>query len=266
MSRKFIIAGNWKMNMKQSETQSFLSALAELIPAEKKQNDFEVLVFPPFTSIEAAQKTIKDQALNFRVGAQNFSQFKSGAYTGEINAEMLTEINVQDVLVGHSERREILKEDDSIINAKLKAGLDSGFKVILCCGESQTIREQGTTDKWVCDQMQTAFAGLESTTDITKKVAIAYEPIWAIGTGKTCDSTEANRVISVIRKKIAEIFNAKIAEEMRILYGGSVNSANIEELMSKPDIDGALIGGASIKKDEFSSIIKKVLGLFAKAN
>ncbi len=264
MSRKIIIAGNWKMNMKQAETQSFLSSLTELITNEKKQGDFEVLVFPPFTSLETAQTEITKLGLNFRVGAQDISQFKSGAYTGEISADMLAEINVNDVLVGHSERREIMKEDNSIINAKLKAALESGFKVILCCGESQAIRENGSTDNWVCEQMQTAFAGLEADNEIYERVSVAYEPIWAIGTGKTCDSTEANRVISVIRSKLAEIFSEKTAAEMRILYGGSVNSANIEELLAKEDIDGALIGGAAIKKEEFSGIIKKTLAKHSK--
>lgn len=266
MSRKYIIAGNWKMNMNQEETRNFLQNLAELIPNEKKQSDFEVLIFPPFTSINVAKEEVLNHQLNFRVGAQNISQFKSGAYTGEINGTMLAELRVKDVLVGHSERREILKEDDSIVNAKLKAALEAGFNVVLCCGESQSIREEGKTDTWVCNQMQSAFADLESYANIEEKVSIAYEPIWAIGTGKTCDSTEANRVISVIRNKLSEIFNSKVSAEMRILYGGSVNAANIEELLAKSDIDGALIGGASIKKEEFSSIIKKTSALFSRIN
>jgi len=187
------------------------------------------------------------------VSAQDISQFDNGAYTGEISAEMLKEIGVDTVLVGHSERREIFKEDDSIINAKTIQALKNSLRVILCCGESDAIRSENKTDEWIKAQISSGLQNISA--DSLANIVIAYEPIWAIGTGKTCDSVEANRVIKMIRDHLATLYSKDLADKMQILYGGSVKSSNAAELLSQSDIDGALVGGASLKAEEFSLIV-----------
>ncbi|MDD9898168.1 MAG: triose-phosphate isomerase [Candidatus Melainabacteria bacterium] len=263
MKRKKIIAGNWKLNMNQAQTRDFLKEVSGKLSADDL-NAIEAIVCPPFTSIAAAGETIKEANLKIAVGAQNLSQHQSGAYTGEINAEMLKELGISSVLVGHSERRETFAEDDSVIKAKLNTGLEAGLNVILCCGESEATREVGDTDKWVAGQIASALEGL-SLTDFASRVTIAYEPIWAIGTGKVCDSAEANRVCAMIRSKLAEILDQASADATRILYGGSVKSSNVDEIIAQSDIDGALVGGASIKVEEFPALVASAARESAKA-
>lgn len=260
--RKIYIAGNWKLNLSQSETKSFLQ---ELKPKVKEvNNNISVLVHPSFTSLSAAEAELKDSAINF--GAQNCSSQETGAFTGEISIKMLKETGVSSIIIGHSERREIFKETDEDINSKLQAIRSEGsLTAIVCCGESEETRESGKTDAWVEKQIEEAFKEVKLDSSNIEKVVIAYEPIWAIGTGKTCDSAEANRVIQVIRAKFENLYSKELADKVSILYGGSVKAANIEELLKTSDIDGALIGGASLKTDEFASIIEKSNSLLASA-
>jgi len=256
MPRKYLIAGNWKLNMTQAQTDSFLSELTEVINPIKNISSIETMVIPSFTSLEKAKSVICQKALPFKLGAQDISQYDSGAYTGEVSAEMLLEIGVDYVLVGHSERREIFLENDAVINAKLKQALSKGLKVILCCGESEATREAGNTDNWVCDQIESALSGLDlAVFNFPQNLVVAYEPIWAIGTGKVCQADEANRVISVIRNKLATLLGKNTSDQVRILYGGSVKGSNIDEIIQQSDIDGALVGGASLKKEDITAII-----------
>lgn len=256
MSRKPFIAGNWKLNKNIAETKDLTEALAKSIKNNGALNSVDICIVPTFTSLAAAAEIISSKFSNdekIKLGAQDLSQYQSGAYTGEVSAEMLLEIGVDLVLIGHSERREIFKEDNSVINAKFKRALEAGLEVILCCGESLETRKAGKTDEWIKSQIESAFEGIKAD---AQKVSIAYEPIWAIGTGETCDSDEANRVIKLIRNKLNSIIGQEQASKMRILYGGSVKPSTISEQMSKSDIDGALVGGASLKSEDFIDIIE----------
>jgi len=257
MSRKTIIAGNWKLNMNKKETQAFLEVFASDANFKNSNSNVEIMIFPPFTSLDTAKASLDKNKLSVILGAQDLSQFESGAYTGEISSSMLQEIGVEYVLVGHSERREVFNEDDAVILAKLQAALNSGLQVILCCGESEATRESGKTDAWISKQIESALNPVIKNAELYKNLVIAYEPIWAIGTGKTCDSAEANRVIAFIRSELKRLGGEEFAQKTRILYGGSVKASNIEEILKQSDIDGALIGGASIKKEEILEIVKK---------
>jgi triosephosphate isomerase len=258
MSRKIIIAGNWKLNLTGSETEKFLSDLITRTKEVKLPEAVRVLVHPSFTSISIAEKSLENSFIKF--GAQNCSSEKSGAFTGEVSVEMIAEAGAESIIIGHSERREIFNENDNLINSKFKAILaNNRITAIVCCGESETTREAGKTDTWVEAQIEAAFSGIDLSSVDLNKVVVAYEPIWAIGTGKTCDSTEANRVIKIIRAKLAALYNPNIANAIAILYGGSVKASNIEELLKCSDIDGALIGGASLKVDEFAPIIESAV-------
>lgn len=239
--------------MNKAQTTEFLTSLFKELKAEDLQS-VESMIIPPFTSLDTAKAEIDKSGLSVQLGAQDLSQYASGAYTGEISTDMIKETGANAVLVGHSERREIFNEDDSIINAKLKTGIEAGLTVVLCCGESEATREAGKTDEWVCGQIASALEG-QDFSKMTEQLVVAYEPIWAIGTGKTCDATEANRVITQIRAELVKILGEDTAQKIRILYGGSVKSANIEEIITQSDIDGALIGGASLKVEEYSKII-----------
>jgi triosephosphate isomerase (TIM) len=258
--RRIYIAGNWKLNLNQSETKSFLD---ELKPKVTKVNEnISVLVHPSFTSLMQAQSSLEGTAIQF--GAQNCSNQDKGAFTGEVSIKMLKETGISSIIIGHSERREIFKETNENINAKLKAIREEAtLTAIVCCGESEATRENGETDTWVEKQIEEAFKGISLDSSNIEKIVIAYEPIWAIGTGKTCDSNEANRVIQVIRAKFASLYSQDLADKVSILYGGSVKASNIEELLKTSDIDGALIGGASLMTDEFASIIDKSNSLLA---
>lgn len=247
MSRKRLAAGNWKMNMLPSETGKFIKEIAELVADAPN----EVLFCVPAIDIPAAVEAAK--GTNIEIGAENFYFEEKGAFTGEISLDMIKDTGVSYVIMGHSERRTIFGESDEWINKKLIAALAKDMKPIVCCGESLEIREAGETLKWIEGQIRSAFTGVSA--DDAKKVVIAYEPIWAIGTGKVATTDQAQEVCGMIRKLIAEIYDEETAEIVRILYGGSVNAENAAELFAQEDIDGGLVGGASLKLS-FETIAK----------
>ena len=260
MSRKPIIAGNWKMNLCQSEAKALFDGISSFVSNYKATQLPTVVIAPVFTSINQVHAIPCDcgcEGYKLSVAGQNCHWESSGAYTGEISVEMLKDAGCEYVIIGHSERRQYFSETDEMINKKAKAILAGGLIPIICCGESLEQRESGITDSWIASQIRAALDGISSE-DVAKSV-IAYEPIWAIGTGKTCDSVEANRVIKMIRSVVAEVAGSQAADSIRILYGGSVKPSTIEEQMSKSDIDGALIGGASLKADSFNDIIAKTM-------
>lgn len=250
--RKNIIAGNWKMNKNLSEAIQLVSELkSELLD---KQLKTEVIVAPPFIALEAVNSLIKDSPI--KLAAQNMHDNDSGAFTGEISADMLKSVGCEYVILGHSERRNIFGETDEFINSKVKQAFSSGLLPILCCGESLEEREKGVTLNVVENQIRKALDGLSS--EQIEKTIIAYEPVWAIGTGKTATPEQAQEVHSAIRKLILEITNDNVANNVTIQYGGSVKPSNARELLSQPDIDGALVGGACLKADSFKDIIISV--------
>ena len=259
MSRKPIIAGNWKMNLLQSEAKELFSGIKAFVKQYSAEQLPIVVVAPTFTSIAAVESQRCDCGCReslFTAG-QNCYFEKNGAYTGEISVEMLKDSGCEYVIIGHSERRKYFSETDEMINKKAKAILANGLIPIICCGETLEQREAGVTDAHIANQIKAALESL--TEEEIAKSAIAYEPIWAIGTGKTCDSDEANRVIAMIRNVVKEVSSTSAGDSVRILYGGSVNPSTIEEQMSKSDIDGALVGGASLKVDSFTAIIANTM-------
>ena len=241
MARKKIIAGNWKMNKTPSEAVKLVEELKPLVVSD----DVEVVYCVPAIDIVPVVEATK--GTNVAVGAENMYFEESGAYTGEISAAMLVDAGVKYVIIGHSERRDYFKEDDVLLNKKVKKAFEAGITPILCCGESLEQRELGVTMDWIRLQIKSDLAGV--TADQVKSMVIAYEPIWAIGTGKTATSDQAQEVCKGIRDLIAEIYDTDTAEAVRIQYGGSMNAGNAAELLAKPDIDGGLIGGASLKAD-----------------
>ena len=245
--RKAIIAGNWKMNKTASEAAVLVD---ELIPAVKDAS-CEVVICTPYTDLVTA--VAKTKGTNIHVGAENVHFEKSGAFTGEISADMLVDLGVEYVIVGHSERRQYFAETDQTVNKRALAALNAGLKVIICVGESLQQREEGVTEELV--RMQTKIALRDVTAEQMANVVIAYEPIWAIGTGKTATADDAQEVCGAIRKTLAEIFGQETADQVRVLYGGSAKPGNIAELVAKPDVDGALVGGASLKADSFSEMV-----------
>lgn len=246
MSRKKIIAGNWKMNETPSEAVELVNTLKDLV----KNPDVDVVYCVPAIDIVPVAEAVK--GTNVHVGAENMYFEEKGAYTGEISAAMLKDAGVEYVIIGHSERRGYFKEDDALLNKKVKKAFEAGITPILCCGESLEQREAGVTLDWIRLQIKSDLQGV--TADQAKTMVIAYEPIWAIGTGKTATADQAEEVCGAIRKAIAEIYDEATAEEIRIQYGGSMNAGNCKELLAKPDIDGGLIGGASLKPD-FGKIV-----------
>ena len=244
--RKAIIAGNWKMNKTASEAAVLVD---ELIPAVKDAS-CEVVICTPYTDLVTA--VAKTKGTNIHVGAENVHFEKSGAFTCEISADMLVDLGVEYVIVGHSERRQYFAETDQTVNKRALAALNAGLKVIICVGESLQQREEGVTEELV--RMQTKIALRDVTAEQMANVVIAYEPIWAIGTGMTATATDANRTIAAIRAAIRELFG-DAADQVRILYGGSMNDKNATELMSQPEIDGGLIGGASLVAEKFEKVI-----------
>ena len=245
--RKKIIAGNWKMNMLPNEAIQFIEGLEKLV----KDTEDEVVLCVPYTDLFYA--LMSAQGTNIKIGAQNMHWEEKGAYTGEISAEMLKSINVEYVIIGHSERRQYFSETDETVNKKIKKALQVGLKPILCVGETLEQREAGIVEQIITTQTEKALEGL--TKEQVEKVVIAYEPIWAIGTGKTATKEDANDAIKMIRGKIAEIYGQNVAEGVIIQYGGSVKAANAKELFEMSDIDGGLVGGASLKLDEFEKIV-----------
>ena len=260
MSRKPIIAGNWKMNLLQSDAKALYDAISAFVSNYTAVQLPSVVIAPVFTCLNQVKEIPCDCGCNGKklaVSAQNCHWESSGAYTGEISVEMAKDAGCSYVIIGHSERRQYFSETDEMINKKAKAILAGGLIPIICCGESLEQRESGITDSWIASQIRAALSGISSE-DVAKSV-IAYEPIWAIGTGKSCDAVEANRVIKMIRGVVAEIAGQASADAIRILYGGSVKPSTIEEQMAQSDIDGALIGGASLKAESFNEIIEKTM-------
>ena len=246
--RNAIIAGNWKMNKTPSETTALINEMKPLVAGA----DCKVVLCVPFVDIDAALKA--SEGSNIEIGAENCHFEKNGAFTGEVSPVMLKEMGVKYVIIGHSERRQYFGETDVTVNKRLTSALEEGLKVILCVGETLEQREQGITAELVA--MQTKIALLGVAKENAKNVIIAYEPVWAIGTGKTATSDQAQEVCKIIRNVIADIYDADTAEGMTIQYGGSMNAKNADELLSKVDVDGGLIGGASLKAEDFSIIVK----------
>lgn len=241
--RKKYICGNWKMNKTSSEALEFASEINKF-----EFNKVDVLLAPSFVTLESLRKNLKDE---IKVAGQNVSQFDDGAYTGEVSTSMLKDIGVDDVIIGHSERREKFLESDEIINAKVKKALEYDLSVILCLGESLEIKEEGREVDFVRVELLNSLDGVEN----IEKVTIAYEPIWAIGTGKTCSSEDAEKMCREIRNIIDEKYG-EVSQKTRILYGGSVKPSNAGEILSKENIDGVLVGGASLNASDFIEIIK----------
>lgn len=242
--RRKVIAGNWKMNVLPGEALEFVNNLAPIVKDTKN----EVIICVPFTDLFYTLLAV--QETNIHVGAQNMHWKESGAYTGEISPDMLKCINVEYVIIGHSERRQYFNETDETVNLKVKSALEHGLKPIVCVGESLEQKEAGNTEEIITSQVAKALEDL--TLDDLSNTIIAYEPIWAIGTGKTATAEDANNSIKAIRNKIKELFNT---DDVTILYGGSVKPENAKELFSMSDIDGGLVGGASIKAETFGKIV-----------
>ena len=249
MSRKVIIAGNWKMNKTASEGVALVKALKGLVA---DVDNVEIVVCPPFTSIEAVARELKGS--NIKVGAQNVHWKENGAYTGEISCAMLKEIGIDYVIIGHSERRQYFGETDETVNLRVKAALAAGFKVMVCVGETLEEREGAKTNDVLSTQLGGGLAGL--TAADMENVVIAYEPVWAIGTGKTATPDMAEETHAFIRQTVAKLFNEEVAANVRIQYGGSMKPENAAELVAQADIDGGLIGGAALKADSFAALVK----------
>ena len=246
--RKTVIAGNWKMNMTATETKKFAEELKKIMPRAKW---CDTLICVPACNIQTAAKAFKD--LRISVGAENVYFEEKGAYTGEISADMLKDLGVKYVIVGHSERRQYFGETDTAVNRKVHAALDAGLSPIICVGESESQREMGVTQDWIALQVKTALYGVPA--ERLRRCIIAYEPIWAIGTGKTATAQQAGEVCTAIRATIRGLYGARVARSVTIQYGGSMNPKNAQELLAQPDVDGGLIGGASLKPEQFVEII-----------
>ena len=246
--RKAVIAGNWKMNKTRPEAKELIEAMKPMVA----EAGCEVVACVPFTNLETVLEAAKGS--NIKVGAQNCHFEKSGAFTGEISADMLTELGVEYVVIGHSERRQYFGETNETVNKRVLAALAAGLKVILCVGESKLEREQGITAEIVGLQTKIALLGVDAAA--LANVILAYEPVWAIGTGLTATVDQAQEVCAHIRAVVAGLYSVKAAEALTIQYGGSMNAANAAELLAQPDIDGGLIGGAALKAADFAVIVK----------
>lgn len=245
--RKPIIAGNWKMHKTAKEAAQLIIEFRDKV----KNTNCEVVVCPPFTSLAQVKTLLEDT--NIKVGAQNMHYEESGAYTGEVSPLMLKEIGVEYVILGHSERRQYFKEDDELINKKIRAAFAYDLIPILCVGETLEEREQGKTYDIIKNQIEKDLCCIDSSK--VEKMIIAYEPIWAIGTGKTATAEDANDVIKFIRDTVKNLYDENTGDKVRIQYGGSVKASTIKEQMEQSDIDGALVGGASLKAEEFAAIV-----------
>lgn len=246
--RKPVIAGNWKLFKKQDEAAAFVEGL---VPLVKDTSGVEIVIAPTFTSLAAVQTRLR--GTNIGLAAQNCSWEEEGAYTGEVAPGMLVDVGCHYVIVGHSERRQYFAETDATVNGKIKAALAAGLTVLFCIGETLTERDAGKTFDVLATQVRNGLAGLTSA-DLDR-VIVAYEPVWAIGTGKTATNEQAQEAHARIRGMVVDMFDQIVASRLRILYGGSVKPENIKGLMSQPDIDGALVGGASLKPDSFAAIV-----------
>lgn len=246
--RKAVIAGNWKMNNTPAQTTALINEMKPLVA----DADCDVVICAPFVDLQAALDAAKGS--NIKIGAENCHWAESGAFTGEVSAPMLKAMGVPYVIIGHSERRQYFGETDETVNKRVRAALDSGLTVILCVGEVLEEREQGVTFEIVGKQTKVALQGVSE--NELGNVIIAYEPVWAIGTGKTATAEQANEVNGYIRKVIAELYSQKTADAFVVQYGGSMNAKNADELLAKENVDGGLIGGASLKAADFSTIVK----------
>lgn len=244
------IAGNWKMNKVRDEALNFVYAVNEEVP---ESTEIETAIFCQAMHLRCM---VKRQGKNLRIGAQNIHFEEKGAFTGELSPLSVKDIGVTYALIGHSERRQMFNETDETVNKKIHAAFKYGLKPLMCCGENLAQREEGITMEFVCSQVRNGFKDL--TPLQAEKVVIAYEPIWAIGTGKTATSSQAQEVCHEIREEIRNLYSDEVAEKIRIQYGGSVKPANIKEIMAQPDIDGALVGGASLEADSFLKMINEL--------
>ena len=247
--RKAVIAGNWKMNKTRPEAKALLEELKPMVADVK---DVEVVACVPFTNLETALAVTA--GTNIKIGAENCHFEKSGAFTGEISADMLAEMGVEYVIIGHSERRQYFGETDQTVQARVRAALDAGLKVILCVGEVLEQREQGITEEVVALQTKVALGGVSE--EELSRIVIAYEPVWAIGTGKTATADQAEEVCAFIRSVVAKLYSKAAADALTIQYGGSMKPGNAKELLSKEDVDGGLIGGAALVASDFAAIIE----------
>lgn len=245
--RKAVIAGNWKMNKTRAEAKALVLELAPLV----RNVDCDIVVCVPFTDLETVLEAAK--GTNIMVGAQNCHWAENGAFTAEISAKMLAEMDVPYVVIGHSERRQYFGETDETVNKRVRAALDAGLKVILCVGELLFQREQNITEEICSMQTKIALSGISK--DELKNIIIAYEPVWAIGTGKTATAEQADEVNGYIRRVVEKLYDKASADAMTVQYGGSMNAANADELLSKEHVDGGLIGGASLKAADFAAIV-----------
>jgi triosephosphate isomerase (TIM) len=252
-SRRPLMAGNWKMNLNHLEAIALVQKLAFSLN-EQQLNEVEVVVLPPYTDIRSVQTLVDGDKLLIGYGAQDLSPHANGAYTGDVSGPILAKLGCSYVVVGHSERRAYHHEDDELVNAKVKAALANEISPILCVGEGLEIREGGGHVAHTVAQLDAGLAGL--TKDQVERVVIAYEPIWAIGTGKTATPEDAQEVIGALRHRLVETQGRDVAQRVRLLYGGSVKASNIAGIMDQPDIDGALVGGASLDAEEFAKICR----------
>ncbi|MDG9676304.1 triose-phosphate isomerase [Micromonospora sp. DH14] len=252
-TRRPLMAGNWKMNLNHLEANLLVQKLAASL-TEKQLTDVETVVLPPFTDLRTVQTAVDGDKLLIGYGAQDLSPHASGAYTGDISGPMLAKLGCTYVVVGHSERRAYHHEDDALVNAKVKAALTHGLTPILCVGEGLDVREQGGHVAHCSDQLDGGLAGL--TPEQVRQVVVAYEPVWAIGTGKTATPDDAQEVCGAVRQRLAARFDQETADQVRVLYGGSVKASNIASIMSQADVDGGLVGGASLDAEEFAQICR----------
>ena len=246
--RKAVIAGNWKMNKTPQEAKELINAIAPLV----KDATVDVVACTPFVDLSAAQEAAN--GTNIQIGAENCHWAKSGAFTGEVSAEMLSAMGVKIVIIGHSERRQYFGETDVTVHDRTRAALDAGLTVILCVGETLEQREQGITNELCAMQTKIALGGVSE--EELGRIIIAYEPVWAIGTGKTATAQQANEVCAAIRQTIKSVYGEAAGDGITIQYGGSMNAANAAELLAQPDVDGGLIGGASLKPQDFAAIVE----------
>jgi triosephosphate isomerase (TIM) len=246
-----VIAGNWKMNKTAGEAVFIVQELEGLV---EDAVGVEIVVAPPFVALRALEVVLAQDKPNIKLGAQNMHAEEEGAYTGEISPLMLLDVGVEYVIIGHSERRQLFGETDANVSKKVKSALDHGLIPIMCCGETLDEREGNLTEKTIGGQVRAGLEGL-SPSEIVR-VIIAYEPIWAIGTGRTATPEKANETVAFVRKTVADMFGSDIADEVRVLYGGSVKPENIDSLMAMSDIDGALVGGACLEPASFARIVK----------
>lgn len=253
--RNRMIAGNWKMNKTYVEGVELAQGLADQLA--DGTGDVDVVVCPPTVDLKGVSEVIEQSEAPFALGAQNVYFEESGAFTGETAPNMLEAVGVTYCIIGHSERRGYFGETNEDVNRKVRALLDGGLYAVACVGESLSVRDEGGAEEFVCAQVRAAFAGLEP--EEAAKCVVAYEPIWAIGTGRTATPEQAQDMCAAIRATLADMFGVETADEMRVLYGGSMNVGNVEQLLAQPDIDGGLVGGASLKADQFVQLVKACL-------